>query len=319
MRKAIWIVITLTTLILCCQQLNKQSITIFHAGSLSMPLKELSNEFKKKYNVDVKLESSGSVMAIRKITDLGKKADIIAVADYTLLRDLYPEYVDFYIAFAKNEIVLCYTDKSRYSDEINANNWYNILNEKDVRFGFSNPNIDPCGYRTLMALKLADDYYGKNIFEKLIINHTNIKSNGSLIVVPKNVKTDGKIVLRDKSVDLVALLESGCIDYAFEYKSVALQHKLKFVELPDEIDLGNISIDYNVSVLIWKGGDKLVQEAEPIIYGVTILKNSENRELAEKFLDLMLGEEGREIFKKNYQEFLERPIGYGNLPKLLER
>jgi molybdate/tungstate transport system substrate-binding protein len=36
---------------------------------------------------------------------------------------------------------------------------------------------------------------------------------------------------------LLGLLESSDIDYTFEYESVAIQHELGFVVLPEEIDL----------------------------------------------------------------------------------
>jgi molybdate/tungstate transport system substrate-binding protein len=172
-----------------------------------------------------------------------------------------------------------------------------------------------------MAMKLAEKYYNKRIFHDLIEAHTNIRCNGSKIYTPKDVKTDGKVVIRDKSVDLIALLESGSIDYAFEYKSVALQHKLKYVELPDEINLKNFSLkDWygNVSITVWKMKDgKLVQKeikAKPIVYGITALKDSENRDLALKYLAFLLSEKGREVFSRNHQGFLNKPIGFGNVP-----
>ena len=337
-----WIPIVLIVLVLLmcgCQQptaktqptettLKKTTLTIFHAGSLSIPLKDLNEEFKeymkaKGYDVEIKLEPSGSVMAVRKVTDLGKKADIVAVADYTLLPTfMYPKYTDFYIAFARNELVLCYTDRSKYSNEINGENWYEILSRDDVKFGFSNPNIDPCGYRSVMAMKLAELYYKKPIFHELIEKHTNIKANGTKILTPKDITTDGKVVIRDKSVDLIALLESGSIDYAFEYKSVALQHNLSFVELPDEVNLKNPSLkDWyeQVSITVWKMKDgELVQKeikAKPIVYGVTIPKNAENREIAEEYLAYLLSDKGRAVFARNHQEFLEKPIGFGNVPE----
>lgn len=317
----------------CVQQekeLNKTSLTIFCAGSLSIPLSDLNKEFKeymkiKGYDVNIKLEPSGSVIAIRKITDLGRKADVLAVADYTLIQKfMYPKYADFYIAFAGNELVLCYTDSSKYSNEINSKNWFEILNRSDVKFGFSNPNIDPCGYRSVMALKLADLYYGKSVFYNLIEAHTNIRCNGTEILTPKDIKTDGKIVIRDKSVDLIALLESGSIDYAFEYKSVAMQHKLRFVELPDEINLKNFSLkDWygKVRISIWKKeNDTFVQKvirAKPIVYGITIPKNSKNKKIAEEYVAYLLSE-GRRIFTENHQEFLDKPIAFGNVPEKLK-
>ncbi len=39
---------------------------------------------------------------------------------------------------------------------------------------------------------------------------------------------------------LLGLLESGAIDYCFEYKSVAKQHGLMYINLPPDINLGNI-------------------------------------------------------------------------------
>ncbi len=306
---------------------KKSSLTIFCAGSLSIPLNDLNEEFRSYmksagYDVDIKIEPSGSVMAVRKITDLGRRADVVAVADYTLLKDfMYPDFANFYIAFARNELVLCYTDNSRYCEEINVENWFEILNRDGVRFGFSNPNIDPCGYRSLMAMKLADMKYGKHVFRNLIENNTNIRCEGNRIIAPRNIRTDGKIVIRDKSVDLISLLEGNCIDYSFEYRSVAMQHGLRFLELPDEINLGNESLGDlygKVSVVIWKMRDgKIVQSeirGKPIVYGVTIPRNSENPEIALKYLIFLLGDKGRDVFERNHQEFLRQPLGFGKIP-----
>ncbi len=61
-----------------------------------------------------------------------------------------------------------------------------------------------------------------------------------VINVPEIVETTSgsNIVLRGDSIGLLALLESGDIDCAFEYESVARQHGLKYVRLPASIDLG---------------------------------------------------------------------------------
>ena len=49
------------------------------------------------------------------------------------------------------------------------------------------------------------------------------------------------ILLRGGSVALLALLESGDVDYAFEYASVARQHGLSYVELPPPLNLSDPS------------------------------------------------------------------------------
>ena len=52
-----------------------------------------------------------------------------------------------------------------------------------------------------------------------------------------------KEYIRPKEVDLVALIESNAIDYMFQYKSVAIQHGLKYIELPREINLSDPSLN----------------------------------------------------------------------------
>ncbi|MEM2022763.1 MAG: tungstate ABC transporter substrate-binding protein WtpA [Archaeoglobaceae archaeon] len=315
MRKLAILVVLLCTLMFCCiAQETENKIKIFHAGSLSVPISELSREFQKKYGVDVFLESSGSIEAVRKVTDLKKSVDIIAVADYFLIPQmLIPNYTDFYILFAGNEMVIAFSGKSKYSEIINETNWFEILQRDDVTFGFSDPNMDPCGYRALAVLKLADLYYKKSIFEMLVERNSNIRSSNNTIFVPEKVESNSKIVLRPKEVELTALVETGALDYYFIYKSVAKQHNLSFVELPAEINLGNYElIDYYSKVDVYIRNESF--KIQPIAYAVTILKNSQNKNLAIEYLNFMLSDEGRKIFKDNFHELLDPPVIVGIPP-----
>ncbi len=307
--------------------LKEETLIIFHAGSLSVPLQQLEEEFSKyaeeNLGVNVKFqdEASGSVMAVRKVTDLHKEADIVATADYTLIPQmLVPNYTDFYVLFATNQIVIAFTNKSKYANEINSTNWYEILAKPGVRFGFSNPNDDPCGYRSLMVMKLADLYYGKPIFETLVEKNTNIYANGTHIYALKEIQLkSNKVVIRPKETDLVGLVESGAIDYFFIYKSVAEQHHLRYITLPAQINLADFKLaDYYSQVEITLGSTGKTIKAKPIVYGVTVLKNAPHRELALEFLKFWLGKEGREVFNQNYQDFLNPPIAFGNVPPIIK-
>jgi len=320
MRRWLPILILLLFLSGCAQQ-KTEKLIVFHAGSLSKPLADVSKAFedymaKKGVRVEVFREASGSVDAVRKVTDLHRRVDVVAVADYTLIpKMMMPKYAEFCIGFATNEVVLVYTNSSRYANEINSSNWFKILAKKGVKFGFSNPNRDPCGYRALMVMKLADDYYHEPVFETLVENNTNVRAKGNVIYVPPEIETNGKIVIRPKETDLLGLLESHSIDYAFEYRSLAMQQHLRFVELPKEINLGSPKESYNVSVLLEFKGKEI--RAKPIVYGVTIPKNAEHKELAIEFLKFLLTR-GREIFEKDYQRFLPKPIVIGKVPKGIE-
>ena len=302
---------------------SREKLKIFHAGSLILPFEELEKEFETAYpGVDIQREPSGSVEAVRKIIDVDKRADVLASADYSLIPDMMmPEYADWYIRFAKNEMVLAYTQKSRHADEITADNWYEILREPSVRFAFSNPNLDPCGYRTPMVFKLAEIHYNATIFD-LISDYTEIRideTDGTYsISVPEHIKPRGKVTVRAKSVDLVTLLKAGEIDYAFEYMSVAVQRGLDFVNLPPQIDLSDVVYAdlYKKVELIDASGK--TRTGKPIVYGITVPENAINRELGIEFVKLLISEKGQDIFKRYGQPPIIPPEASGNLPEELD-
>jgi len=263
---------------------NKQptgKVIIFNAGSLTIPFTKMEKAFEANHpGVDIVREAAGSRRCARKISDLKKPCDIMASADFTVIDTmLIPEYANWNIRFATNRLVLCYTDKSRYADKINAGNWYEILTKKGVVWGHSDPNADPCGYRSLMVLQLAEKHYKKpGLYQKLI--NSRPKEN-----------------IRPKSVELIALLQTGNMDYAWEYRSVAVQHGLKFVELPDQINLGNYKYDnlYKQAIAELTGkkpGTTIKKKGKSCTYGVTLIKDAPNREAAVAFLQYMLNPEG---------------------------
>ncbi len=87
------------------------------------------------------------------------------------------------------------------------------------------------------------------------------------------------------------------MDFGWEYRSVAVQHGLKYIELPEQVNLGNYQFDQDyskatVAVSGKKPGSKMTMKGKSITYGVTLLKDAPNREAAEAFLEFMLNEEG---------------------------
>jgi len=256
-------------------------LIIFHAGSLTVPFVKIEKDFEAKYSkVDVLREGGGSTKMARMISELHKPADIMASADFNIIdKTLIPEYAVWNIRFATNQLVLCYTDKSRFANQIIANNWYEILKRKGVIWGQADPNLDPCGYRSLMVLQLAEKYYKlPGLYDQLIANRPE-----------KNV--------RPKSVELVSLLKTGNMDYAWEYLSVAVQHGLKYIQLPDEINLGNYKMDEfykqaTVKVTGKKPGTWMTRTGKSCTYGITILKNVQNPEAAEAFLEYLMDPDG---------------------------
>ena len=260
---------------------GKEKVIVFHAGSLTVPLAQIEKDFEAANpGIDIMREAGGSTKMARMIAELGKPADIMASADYKVIdKTLIPAKADWNIRFATNQLVLCYTANSRDADQINADNWTEILQKKEVVWGHSDPNLDPCGYRSLMVLQLAEKYYRQpGLYDCLMANRPE-----------KNV--------RPKAVELVSMLKSGSMDYAWEYLSVAIQHELKYLTLDDHINLGNYQFDAfykqaQVNISGKKPGEWITRKGQSVTYGITLVKDAPNPDGATRFLEYMLSADG---------------------------
>ncbi|MBN1164533.1 MAG: extracellular solute-binding protein [Candidatus Krumholzibacteriota bacterium] len=291
------IFIWLTWLVLSgysCSGENDPSSTgelhIFHAGSLAVPFQEIAERFQAEHpGVKVYLEAAGSRTCARKITDLNRPCDVLASADYSVINTLLiPEHASWNIRFASNEMTIAYHQLSRMSDRIDQDNWYRILASPEVTFGRSEPDADPCGYRAVLTLMLAGDYYDREDTVGLLLEKD-------------------RRYIRPKETDLLALLEAGAVDYIFLYRSVAEQHHLKYLLLPDQINLKKEEqADYYgtaaVEISGKTPGSKVVKRGAPMVYGVTIPHNSPHPRGALAFVRFLLDEKkGMAIMEKHGQ------------------
>lgn len=273
-----------------CRNTKSDEIIIFHAGSLSVPFKELATEYEKlNPGTKVLLEPAGSLVCARKITELKKPCDIIASADYFVINELLiPDYTKWSIRFATNEIVIAFQKKSKYASEINASNWMDILMKDDVTFSRSDPDSDPCGYRTILTFKLAEKYYNRP-------------------ELAARLASKNRDFIRPKEVDLVALIEANAVDYMFQYKSVAIQHNLRYIELPREINLGDPSMNdlyktVSQDVTGSTPGSKITVTGEYINYSLSVLDNAPHYKDGVNFVSFLLSDKGMDIFRKNGQQ-----------------
>ncbi|WP_250988289.1 tungstate ABC transporter substrate-binding protein WtpA [Methanoculleus oceani] len=286
-------------------------LTVVPAGSLLHPLEEIEAAFESRHpDIDVRLEGHGSIQAVRQVTDLGREIDVVAVADASLIPDMMyvpmteggENYTDWYVPFAGNEIVIAYTDRSVGAKEITAENWYRVLARPDVRVGFSNPMLDACGYRALMVTALGEEYYGEpDLFEAIIGSSFDpplapVRAGGvTMIALPELMRpADEKVAIRDGSIYLLSLLDAGGIDYAFEYRSVAEEHGLRWIDLPPGIDLSSAerTDDYR-KVRVTLGFQRFgsigsERIGQPIVYAVTVPRNAPHPEEARMFVDFVL-------------------------------
>jgi molybdate/tungstate transport system substrate-binding protein len=277
-------------------------LVVFNAGSLAKPFNDLLQAFRSKHpSVQPAQENSGSVEAARKLTELGKIPDVLGVADYGVIAKLLiPRYAGWYATFARNAMVLIYTDHSAGAKEINGQNWWQVLLQPDVRSGHSNPALDPNGYRTLMVFQLAERFYHQpGLAEKL-----------NRAVPARNI--------RPKEADLTALVQAGELDYSWSYLSIAKTVGLCYVDLPPEVNLSDPKLaDWYGQASVRMPGPKAASpdsvelRGEPIVYALTIPRNAPHRSTAEAFVRFALSPDGRLIIQAAGFTLLPKPVVAG--------
>ena len=305
------------------EEKGHRTMKIYCADSLISPMKNVASSFENVCSfVDVLVEGYGSLEVIRYVTEMEDEVDLLMVTDYSLIPTMMynnsmttENHADWYICFTGNSIVLAYANDSRYSNEISAQNWYDILSRSDVRIGFSDPLIDALGYRTLMVVQLAENYYQDDqIFDDLIAQKLDSrlasenKNNVTVVHVPEHLNPNGdNIALGGNTTQLLSFLESGSIDYCFMYKSNAEQHNVSYIELPGQINLGSSAyeemykeVQIEFEPQIFDGGNLTIC-GKPIYYGLTIPNNAPNPDSAVAVVKYILSGEGKTIFDEMQQ------------------
>ncbi|MCX6682577.1 MAG: tungstate ABC transporter substrate-binding protein WtpA [Methanoregula sp.] len=303
-------------------------LKVYHAGSLQSSYGKLEKMFEKTHpDVDVQLFSGGSGAIIDKITKSNQNADVLASADYSLIpKYMYPNNATFFVNFAKNAMVLCYSDKSKYASEINENNWYIVLSRDNVKYAISDPKSDPAGYRSLMTIGLAEKAYNfPFIFDKIVAPYskiTKIVANGVWTIDATNPSPDTtKLTITATGPDIAPLLKDGKVDYAFEYSSVAIQSGLKYVKLPSAIDLSDpakMPVYQTMQVKRPSGSATVTETGMPIVYAVTVPASAKTPDMGYEFIKLLAGSDGQAVLNADGQTPVVPAEAYGSVPDAIK-
>lgn len=346
MRRSIFLLFWIGVLLAGCSgaaPVARTPLVVFGAGSLIIPFDHLEKAFEARYpQIDLQAEYHGSIQVIRHVSELHEPIDVVATADASLIPmlmyavndpDTGRPYACWYIRFASNRLALTYTLQSKYAGEINAQNWMEVLSRPDVRVGLADPRFDAAGYRTLMAFALANEYYNDpqifgQMFSGRFTSSLSLFQDDDLatISVPEVVETKSGngLVVRGASIQLIALLQAGELDYAFEYESVIRQHGLQMLSLPDALNLGAEDVDYS-HVVVELGMRRFASlkpefRGEQIGYGVTIPSNAPHPQEAALFVAFLLSPEGRAVMEADYHPLFSSYIcdGMENIPGALQ-
>ena len=275
-------------------------IIVYNAGSLAIPLRAALDSFAAKEHVTVEQENAGSLETARKLTELGKIPDLVAVADYEVIPLLLiPEHATWYAKFARNRMVLAYEDRSRGAAEITTDNWWQIVTRPGVQVGRADPSLDPNGYRTLLVWQLAEQYY----------KQPGLAGRMLASAPARNV--------RPKEADLVGLLQAGEFDYIWSYESIAQSVGARYVTLPEPIDLSapGDSAAYAVASVRVAGKtprDSITMRGQPIVYAFTVPTHAPHPTIAAKLVEYLASPDGKRVLRNAKLDVLDEYLVVGS-------
>lgn len=222
------------------------TVSVLAAGSLG---NALENGLRPAVEADLQVEARGSARVARLVADGSKDPDVVAVADVALFDG--PLDPAWYAEFATNSLVVAYnpgTDGGRRIADAGVDGWFRPLVDGDATFARTDPDLDPLGYRTLFALELATAHYGTEVDLRARIPR------------PDQLLPETQLVSR---------FETGAVDAAIAYRSMAVERGYDFHELPAAVDLSDPGLADRYATARYELPGGTVVRGAPISYGAT--------------------------------------------------
>lgn len=259
---------------------SQQTVSVLYAGSLAAVMEDgVGPAFVHASGEGYQGEAQGSLGAAQMIRSRVRTPDVFISSDDSVNHDVLMgarngNLVKWYVDLASSQLVIGYNPRGKFADRFRAAEagkipWYEVLETPGVRFGRGDPSIDPKGYRTLFLFHLAADYYHRP----------------ELATLPGDAMNPAQVF---PEVVLMARVESGQLDAGIFYKHEVVAHKMPFISLPPEINLGDprFVANYAKQTYTKTSGEKV--SGSPILFSIMIPETVKHREAAIQFVHFLL-------------------------------
>lgn len=235
------------------------TLNIFSAGVARKVINDTIKKWTETHpDTTVNLVIDGSVDLIRQCL-AGEPCDLLVLADDKIIDSMMmPDKTLGYIVFAGNRMVVAANE----GYEITTDNWQETLLAPDSTFDHHNPYADPGGYRSVMAMMLADNIEA-GLADKLL-NHPGHFGMGN---DPENIPE---------------------IKYCFDYYTRAASRGAMIAELPEIMNLSNDDLADKYEKVTFDTDENNSVKGTPICHAITIPNTAENPTDAKDFAELFL-------------------------------
>ncbi|MBV8583227.1 MAG: substrate-binding domain-containing protein, partial [Candidatus Eremiobacteraeota bacterium] len=269
-----------------------QSLTVLnvaYAGSMgSMMEGPIKATAAQTLGVDMHGRALGSDALAKLIVGGSIAADVfIPVTPGPMMTVLKAGKAQSGTPIARTEMVIAYSPKSKFAQQFadaaankrGAMPWYQVLQQPGMRFGRTDPNADPQGRNIIFTFELAEAFYKQPGLTQRVLGDT----------------VNTAQIFSEPTVE--ARLQSGELDAASAYKIQPGPFNLPFINLPDEINLGNQSMHDNYQQASLTLGEKTFHP-EALVYYASVITGTAQPDKAAAFVKWLTSSGGRAIFQK---------------------
>jgi len=281
------------------------ALVISTASGMAATMRGLAANFAARHpGVVPQVYSLGDLAAARAVANPSQVPDLFVSADDTIIDAiLMPQYAAWSAGFARSTLVLAYTSRSKYADQISTRNWADVLSRPDVHGARGDPDQDPGAYRAVMLFQLASHFYLR----------PNLAAVLEHVMPIRGVDPGGQ--------DLAEQLRRGAIDYLPLYRTSAAERALSWIDLPPQINFGDTAFaasyaaaEVRIPVGVSGAPDTITIRGAPILYGLTIPRAAPHPAVALAFARFVLSAAGRTAMESAGFDVPDQPVVHGDPP-----
>jgi len=280
-------------------------VSVMYAASLLKTAEEsLGPAFQAYTGYSYQGEARGSVQIANMILDgLRRPGVFISAGTIPIMKlmNATDSLADWLVKFGAAEMVIAYSRKSHFFNNLEKARlgeipWHEVLSNPNLKFGRTDPELDPKGYNMIIATELANKYYNDSGIKQSILRDNR---NPAQIFPEETLKT---------------ILEQGQLDAVAAYKHEAVARELPYITLPPEINLADPTFSnyYRTASYTLENGNGQTAFGEPIYFSFTIPHTVKNLAGATSFATFILSPSGQGILEEEGLNFI-KPIVEGNI------
>jgi molybdate/tungstate transport system substrate-binding protein len=291
---------------------SQGKVFVMYAASLLKIFENtLGPSFHNETGYTYEGEGRGSVQVANMILDGLRRPDVFVSAgtipimklmNKTDVGDSKPPLASWLVKFASAEMVIAYSPTSHYYTDlekarIGETPWHKVLSKQGLKFGRTDPELDPKGYYMILTAKLSNIYYNDSTIKQRILGDDR---NPKQLFPEETLKTT---------------LESGQLDAVAAYKHEAISRGLPYISLPAEINLAHPTFSdfYRRASYTLTDGHRVF--GGPIYFSATIPGTAKNLNGAVAFVKFLLSSNGERILKTQGLNYL-KPVLEGDIEKV---